>query len=216
MITLAKISDIITDLSGRLDVNYGDENLIPSDYVQSIFKRFYPDYSFPGTTADEFVSDFNLFNYFESYNLKKSMDAYNATYNPIENYDKNSEIINSFGSFEKNHSEKPRTDTTTMGAVTRTDINQVSPFDSDEFKNSDKSTSTDGEQINTHAIGLIESKDVETSHENKVTEYTHGNIGTTRSQEMVTDEINLRKINIYNDYIARFVHLYLYLIEEVD
>ena len=32
----------------------------------------------------------------------------------------------------------------------------------------------------------------------------HGNIGTTRNSEMVLDEIELRKYNIYEDIAARF------------
>lgn len=37
----------------------------------------------------------------------------------------------------------------------------------------------------------------------------HGNIGTTRNSEMVLDEINLRKYNIYEDIASRFADKFL-------
>ena len=37
----------------------------------------------------------------------------------------------------------------------------------------------------------------------------HGNIGTTRNSEMVFDEIELRKYNIYEDIVSRFADKFL-------
>ena len=37
----------------------------------------------------------------------------------------------------------------------------------------------------------------------------HGNIGTTRNSEMVLDEIELRKYNIYEDIASRFADKFL-------
>jgi len=71
---------------------------------------------------------------------------------------------------------------------------------------SSKSVSETGRIDKTQNVSDVDSMTRAGSGSEDVTETlrAHGNIGTTRNSEMVLDEIELRKYNIYEDIAARF------------
>lgn len=71
---------------------------------------------------------------------------------------------------------------------------------------SSNSVSENSESNKTQNISDVDSMTRAGTGSEDVTEtlHAHGNIGTTRNSEMVLDEIELRKYNIYEDIAARF------------
>lgn len=100
--------------------------------------------------------------------------ASNVDYNPLYNVDAQIEIIDT------------REDHSTGNSNA---INQVSAFDSSEFQNKDK---------------LEGSSKADTESKNIHTEDRHGNIGVTKSTELVAAEVQLRRWNVYNEIATCF------------
>ena len=48
------------------------------------------------------------------------------------------------------------------------------------------------------------SDDTTTNNTNNVTEHTHGNIGVTRTQQMITEELSLRLMSVYGLIAKQF------------
>lgn len=75
------------------------------------------------------------------------------------------------------------------------------------------STSNSGSFSNTNYTNSAENGRFQTDRNKSENETesirAHGNIGTTRNSEMVLDEINLRKYNIYEDIASRFADKFL-------
>ena len=108
--------------------------------------------------------------------FEKMMAALLADYNPIENYDRIED-------------GKDIRDIESNPGSTVTSESMVSAYDSGTYTPSDKSTTT--------GSGKDTSKDT-FDHDLRV----HGNIGVMTNQNMIEQELNLRKIDIYAE-IAR-------------
>lgn len=116
--------------------------------------------------------------------FKRLNDAFNAEYNPIENYDKNMETHNNVDT-AGTHSESG------TESNQNTDTNTVSAYDSNTFTN-DNQTITNGTNSNS-----LSGKDNQ-NEKSDYTEHVHGNIGVTTSQQMLKSELDLRpELNIY-------------------
>lgn len=129
-----------------------------------------------------------------SNNCRSVIDKLLATtqfeYNPINNYDRKSTIT------------RQRTSTNTTEAESNSTSENIvaqTSFNSDSFKNTDKSN------------GSNESTDsaTNTGNENEqVVENTAGNIGVTSTQELIEQERNVARYNIYDviteDFKNRF------------
>lgn len=118
-------------------------------------------------------------------NYAKIESMLEIDYNPLENYDRNEEF---FGSET----------TTTTPTGTETNSLYDFPSDSDEFMERNRSVSSFNERIT----------DVTTAYgtgDNKRYNHLHGNIGTTKTQEMYVDEMNLRRKNIMLTYLRDII-----------
>lgn len=140
------------------------------------------------------------------------------------------------GNNQTNRNETNRTDTnestnSTMNStsVTSTDgseTDQRAADNSESFRNTNKrlseadSSGSDTSAstvtgLNTTSATLTggDSGSFQTGRERNENEteriHAHGNIGTTRNSEMVFDEIELRKYNIYEDIVSRFADKFL-------
>lgn len=108
-------------------------------------------------------------------------------YEPLENYDKRSEITTDY---------KHDGVTNDNGTVNETVTTDVSAFDSNTFQPSSKDTSANSTQNSKH-------DDVKDT--TKVIERTHGNIGVTTSTQMLENEFNIRmKLDIYKSITDLF------------
>lgn len=122
--------------------------------------------------------------------IKKLLASTKFEYNPINNYDRKSTITRQRTASSTTESESNSTNEN-IGAQTS--------FNSDSFKNTDKSNAS------------AESTDSATSNGNEneqVVENTAGNIGVTSTQELIEQERKVARFNIYDviteDFKNRF------------
>lgn len=192
--TTTKISDIFNNLIGKLAITYENETLITSDIVENYLKKRYYNYEFLGKNENDFLIDYTNYNLLKSGDLKKVLLAYNSDYNPIENY--NSEVTEILGNTRS---------TTKVNPTSSNTVELVTSFDSEDFKNGNKIINNNEEQsseLNTDTVTNITT--------------TKGNIGVTTSQQMITSEIELRKNNIYYDYLDNVFRFILFFISDVE
>lgn len=156
--------------------------------------------------------------------------AITAEYNPIENYDRNSEITDekegtdtTVDKFAEKHDSSTignQTNSDTIGGGTDTTENEISAFNSLSYQDSNKTTNTVASRTNSITLGGRSDSitygshddEHETTYGSKVTrtEHTHGNIGVTTNQQMIESELELRKKNFYQ-IIFKDVDSYLAL-----
>lgn len=168
--------------------------------------------------------------------LERMITALDEKYNPLHNYDRYEKYDDERHNTDSNRtdSQNDRTssyhrsiDESTEGdegigySGNDETVNEVSAFNSNEYQPNNKSTTGTSnnsdrdytENKTTSHIGsdttndkLAESKNGKFDETSKHDGHLYGNIGTTKSQEMLIDEINLRKkINIY-DVIAEMFY----------
>lgn len=116
----------------------------------------------------DFMFDWNRFVRIHTHDFERMYTALTAEYSPIENYDKYSEIKNEG----------------TTGA------NSNEPFTTRTYQVSDDTVNKSGD--NAFIPQTKVSTEGKTDTSNTMNEHTHGNIGVTKSSDMVRDEIALR------------------------
>lgn len=153
----------------------------------------------------------------------------NAEYSPIENYDRNEHWEKEIDSwrditeqlsgkdqrdFDSTLSNKDTTTRSVEGDLTTEQ--EVSPYNSSSYVDSQKSTVSDGQEITTETeygrkdtqndditYGKKTQTDDDLDHNEEYTGRTHGNIGVTTNQQMIEQELDLlAKFNIYS-WIAK-------------
>lgn len=161
-------------------------------------------------------SDFQLFGalWFTTHKFlfAHAVELWNATYNPIENYDRTeTETITGTKTEENSNTDTHSgTDTTTKNLTDGTNVTResdIAGFNSSSYSDANRETETGtdthtgteslahGEQIATSGTA---SEDSETTRNSRI----HGNIGVTTAQQMIEAEMALaNKFWIY-DYIA--------------
>ena len=206
------LNEIAMELKGQLAVIYNDTVLIKSEYVENIFRLKYGTWKTLDETTEDFKHTFNLYNEYMMPNLNKAISALTAEYNPLNNYEGKTEIIQEYGEQTQNFIKGQESITNTNNAVTDNTEDYVTSYDSDIFSPSSKNKNDYGERISTTENGTRTDTNTTNSYTNKVTEIKSGNMGVTTSQQMITEEINLRLKNIYDMYIDNFVKNVCYMI----
>lgn len=152
-----------------LFANAENETVISGD---DIFYTLMHDYSkfhvYSAETLVDFMFDWNRFVRIHTHNFERMYTALMSDYNPIENYDKHSEITNN-GS---------------------TGANASTPFTTRTYQVSDDTVNKAGDSAFIPQTKVSTEGKTDTS--NTMNEHTHGNIGITKSGDMVRDEIALR------------------------
>lgn len=116
-------------------------------------------------------------------NFKSIWDVLHMEYNPIENYDRSET--------RKKDYNDDRTGNVTSGTTTSSNTeNKVSAYNSSTYQ-PDSENSTD---VKTDSTSNEKGNSNGTENE---TSRIHGNIGVTTTQQMINQELELRKINIY-------------------
>lgn len=124
-------------------------------------------------------------------------EACTLEYEMIENYDRK-EFINRDSTKTNNY--EYNSNTNTKEEITENDVNieQVSPYDGEEFKNSNKYNNDKTQENVSDLTDSGNNKNDETGKETEMN-WIHGNIGVTTSQQMLESELQIRpKLNIYN------------------
>lgn len=138
---------------------------------------------------------------------KRLLAAMEATYNPIENYNRIENWSESSSGNKDVSSSSSGTGTTTNGNTT---TDKVTGYDSDQQKTRGSSeysgtgettSSSSGTGSETHADTML--------HQGQI----RGNIGTTTSQQMLREEIEIAPaLNLYNKITADFKRRFCLLI----
>lgn len=169
-----------------------------------------------------------------SVNLTKMLSAYESEYNPIENYNGNETSTESYTNYkdEKTITGKVKTnvdvenknmtgekieDNTLSGYATS--IHSESSFDSgdnvkvvsqDESKGAVvNSTNADSSSNYTEWDNYKEANQKYGSKTNTLTK--HGNLGVTTNQKMINEELELRKHDIFENWLKEFANKHLIL-----
>ena len=206
------LNEIVRELKGQLAVIYNDTVLIKSEYVENMFILKYGTWETLDETSEDFKHTFDLYNEYMTPNLNKAISALTAEYNPLNNYEGKTEIIQEYGEQTQNFIKGQESITNTNNAVTDNTEDYVTSYDSDTFSPASKNKNDYGERISTTENGTRTDTNTINSYTNKVTEIKAGNMGVTTSQHMITEEINLRLKNIYDMYIDNFVKNVCYMI----
>lgn len=206
------LKEISISLQNNLNVTYNNTVLINSNYVENLFRLKYGTWETLDETSEDFKHTFDLYNEYMTPNLNKAISALTAEYNPIENYNSNSEVTEVYGEQVQNYTKGQESITNTNNAVTDNTEDYITSYDSDIFSPAGKNKNEYGERISTTENGARTDINTVNSYTNKITEKKSGNIGVTTSQQMINAEIELRLKNIYDMYIDNFVKNVCYMI----
>lgn len=154
--------------------------------------------------------------------LARAYNAFYAEYNPIDNYDGHETYIHM-----ENHGTETntRTDNTTETNTANNVKNneKITTFDSTNYRPANETEQTGSTTTaNTGTVTNATTHDT-TSLALDGTTYSgdtvsidkrdrHGNMGVTRTQEMILDEIKLRMIPYLQQYIDNFIAQYAFLL----
>lgn len=137
--------------------------------------------------------------------------AITAEYNPIENYNRyetSTDIPKEVVTTSRSGNDT-RTITTNLGS-TSTNTNERSGFDSSAYSPNEKNTTTTSGGDSSTDQNRHNTTDTTTSSgSHDYNSHIHGNIGVTTSAKMVTEEIELRRFDIYTDIARRFEREFL-------
>lgn len=140
----------------------------------------------------------------DTYNrtFTKWADALNIEYSPLENYDRFEDwrdIGESINTISSNTTDRITNEQT----ITK----KVSPFENNQFQNSNEDSAS---VINDSTAWTAGRTDINT--DNTRTGHTHGNIGVTTSQQMLEAELNISKWNIYENIAKLFANEFCIMI----
>lgn len=218
MIERYKVSEALNTINdfSILDCKMIDTVLIPGKTVAEIFDEFWGSFyffcsSYTLDSENPLAKKFKTYNNQMSANLKKSLDAFLSSYNPIENYDSNEESTTTTGAKEENFKKGANTDTTEVGQGIITTKSDVTSYESNTFADADKVTTDESARTTTNTMGERSDVRSEKEHIDKFTKHIHGNIGVTTSQQMIESELELRKRNIIFEYLTEFANMYFFI-----
>lgn len=132
----------------------------------------------------------------------KIYNALNAEYNPIHNYDRTEEITDT-----EKVTETETNNETGSGSASGTITGANSSFDSANLYTNRKD---DSETESSSKLDRTGNRDRNGNRGRNA--HIYGNIGVTKTQEMIKSEINLRKIDISDIIADEFKHRYCILI----
>lgn len=160
--------------------------------------------------ANAFFDIWLMYNHMYYDSLNRSMIALEAEYNPIENYDRHeiSDDTETKKPDERTYSYNTTTTTTDGLYSEKTTVSAYDTSLKDEREvqkghipgHSDTDVKTGNDYV-TDTFG-----DKTTTRTSRI----HGNVGVTTNQAMLSAELELRKYNLFADYINRFIRQYCF------
>ena len=220
-----KIKEIQTQLQtmkNQLNINSGNNVICSGDYTYTELIYKYSNFEFNqiDENSEPAVYFVNLFRSFINTNqndINKIYEAMNAKYNPIENYNSNEKTI------EATATAGDKTTTTPTGIVETENTLQSTTYDSQDLRTTDKNTQKNSytnynvEVSNTpnNTLTYTDNDGTEYNNMNEFKIYDNkksGNIGVTTSQNMIKQELELRKMIWISGIIFKFIKYYCILI----
>lgn len=148
------------------------------------------------------------------YTFSRWIRAWNLDYNPIYNYDRfekyeDKRNVESNGSRDETGSIDANGSTSDTSTNGNTSTNKVTPYEDDVLRTQGETTDSGSENRSiTNKSGQSNNNHVsdsgKTSDDFNHDGHLYGNIGVTTSQQMLRDELNLAKWNIYDEIAAIF------------
>ena len=173
----------------------GDEEKETTISGNDIFYTLYHDYGnfhvYSAESLVDFMFDWNRFVRIHTHDFERMYTALTAIYNPIENYDKNSTITNN-GS---------------------TGANPENPFVTRTYQVADDTVNNTGDSAFIPQNKVATEGKTDTS--NTMTEHTHGNIGVTKSTELLGDTFRYSEeyLNLFKRIVHDCVNTCTYMVE---
>ena len=129
-------------------------------------------------------------------------------YAPLENYDKHSDITVKNPLVETEVTIATRTNSDVIASKT---VHEKETSYQTNTGIESGSTTADG-YTDTHTMGGGTDNTKVKAHNVTTEEYTHGNVGVTKNQEMAVDELKLREYDITKIIVNEFINEYAFLI----
>lgn len=133
----------------------------------------------------------------------KWVEAFELEYNPIENYDRQ-EAWSDSHSFSESESESNYTSASDSTSQSNSGTNDVSAFNVSNYSPESASDNNNIATAQSSASGQNQRNKLENgldAHAGRV----HGNIGVTTTQQMLQQEIEVQRFNIYDDIAIIFM-----------
>ena len=197
--------------------------------ISNTVARDYMLYNYGNFLCFQLYNKFTLYNLMQAADLKKALTAWNAEYNPIDNYNK-TEIttdITNHGAETKTREtggESGTHNTITTAAQTgtgtqtyTTTYDSTTPRLETEEKQTGGNIQTDDlytKNTTTHGTTTMTidsttyTGDEIYHHENT----TSGNIGVTTNQQMIMSECDMRLNPVIKQYLDRFIYQYAFYV----
>lgn len=206
-------------VTDALKVTYNNTVLISDSVARGYFMKKYSAFTIPNL-----VDFFSLYNSMQSADLSRALTAWNATYNPLDNYNGEEKriVIDSHGKETDTRETDDEHNTTTTRALdgTKTDTSittndDLTPKLENRVENvGGTETVDDVKTINTHEYDettLTIDGDNYTAHDVHGEIMTKkGNLGVTTSQQMIMSEVDMRLNPLIKQYLDRFIFEYAF------
>ena len=156
----------------------------------------------------------------------KMLEALESEYSPIENYDRSEtwtdtrNLTDNHSGSENRQSAGQRAGTNTRqeaSSSTGSDTESVVGYNETAWTNKDKHETTGGLNSSVNGSDNLSTSDTENRTDQAADTHTgtiqhtsriHGNIGVTTAQQMITTELELRKMDIYNLIVKEFIKMF--------
>ena len=193
--------------------------------ISSTITEQYLTYNYGEFLCSDLHNKFLLYNSMQAADLKKALDAWNATYNPLENYNGVIDRVTTDTHGDETRTHKTGGEGGTHNKVTSAALantattHETTTYDSTALRTESKDSNTGGtettddlhtEDKTTHAtvnktVGdtTYSGDEVHTEREDK-----HGNLGVTTSQQMIMSEAEMRLNPVIKQYLDRFIYQY--------
>lgn len=184
-------------------------------YLQSKLQHYYD-----GTTQEEIQGGYIFAEWADfiarnGQNLKRMIDALYSEYNPIENY--NMREQGATGTKQDSHRTTPHGKIKVENTPYQTGINSAG--DGAQTGKTETITSyldnADSETTYDNTMSIKDNDDLPESGYHKGEQHylkRSGNIGVTTSAQMIEQELNLRTVDLIDDFVKRFFDKYCYYV----
>lgn len=182
------------------------QTIVPSTVVEMYLKNHYKSWEMFTDSAEESLAQFQTYNRIMACNLKRTLEAMEMEYNPIENYDGHEQTTNVYGQYGEFNTKGSQLNRYDYGEATTTATDGVTTNDLNTFNDTAKATSTaDARHDELDEGERIDEKRIDT-HTDTITVHKHGNMGVKTTQSVLLEEIALRNKNVIFEYIDTMAH----------
>lgn len=203
-------------------VSYNNNTLIESGTAKLYLKLNYGSF-----ICTDMYDKYTTYNVMQAADLSKALAAWNADYNPLENYNGVIDRVTTDTHGDETRTHKTGGEGGTHNKVTSAALantattHETTTYDSTALRTESKDSNTGGtettddlhtEDKTTHTevnktVGdtTYSGDEIHTEREDK-----HGNLGVTTSQQMIESECVMRLNPVIKQYLDRFVYQYAY------